>query len=264
MLRVMAVTCLLASVASAEDAFQKRLDDSPRHQEWVELKNGERAVKAFVVYPEKKDKAPVVVLIHEIMGLTTWVMSTADRLAEAGYIAIAPDFLSGMGPNGGRSDSFADATKAREAMGALKPDQVTGDLDAAVDYGKKIESADGKVAVAGFCWGGKETFRFATHRADIAGAFVFYGAAPTDVEAMKKIKVAVHGFYGGEDNRVNAGLPDTEKNMKAAERTFEPVIYEGAGHGFMRAGEMPDATEANKKAREAGWKRWLELLGKMK
>ncbi len=264
MLRILAMAFLCASSVLAEDAFQKRLDDSPRHQEWVDLKKGDRVVKAFAVYPERKDKAPVVVLIHEIMGLTTWVMSVADRLAEAGYIAIAPDFLSGMGPNGGRSDSFADATKAREAMGTLKPEQVTGDLDAAVDFGKKIESADGKVAVAGFCWGGKETFRFATHRADIAGAFVFYGAAPTDVEELKKIKVAVHGFYGGNDNRVNAGLPETEKLMMAAEKTFEPVIYEEAGHGFMRAGELPDATEPNKKALEKAWKRWLELLAKLK
>jgi carboxymethylenebutenolidase len=264
MLRALALTFVLAAAARAEDPFQKRLDDSPRHQEWVDLKHGERTVKAFVVYPEKKDKAQVVVLIHEIMGLTTWVLSVADRLAEAGYIAIAPDFLSGMGPKGGRTDSFEDATKAREAMGALKPEQVTADLDAAVDYGKKIESADGKVALAGFCWGGKETFRFATHRTDLSGAFVFYGAAPTDVAELKKITVAVHGFYGGSDNRVNAGLPDTEKNMKEAGKTFEPVIYADAGHGFMRAGEMPDATEPNKKARDEAWKRWLELLGKMK
>ncbi len=257
-LTLIAIACL----SGAQDWAKKRLDASPRHQEWVELKNGSRTVKCFVVYPERKDKAPVVVLIHEIFGMTDWVMSVADQLAEKGYIAIAPDFLSGMGPGGGRSDSF-EGGKAREAVSGLSPDQVTGDLNAACDYGKKIPSANGKISVGGFCWGGTQTFRFATNRSDLSAAFVFYGTGPQDKAAIEKIKCPVYGFYGGNDNRVNATIPDSEKLMKEAGKTYQPVIYEGAGHGFMRAGEQPDAQEANKKGREDGWKRWLELLGKL-
>ncbi|MBX3119218.1 MAG: dienelactone hydrolase family protein [Fimbriimonadaceae bacterium] len=252
----------IACIAGSQDWAKSKVDASPRHQEWVEMKYGSRTVKSFVVYPERKDKATVVVLIHEIFGMTDWVMSVADELAAAGYIAVAPDFLSGMGPGGGRSDSF-DAGKAREAVSGLFPDQVTGDLNAACDYAKKIPSANGKVAVAGFCWGGSQTFRFATNRSDLSGAFVFYGTGPTDKASIDKITCPVYGFYGGNDNRVNATIPDSEKVMKECGKTFQPVIYEGAGHGFMRAGQQPDAQEANKKGREAGWKRWLELLGKM-
>ena len=264
-----ALICLflvIACLAGAQDWAKKRLADSPRHQEWVDLKHGERTVKAFVVYPEKKDKATVVVLIHEIMGLTDWVMSVADQLAENGYIAIAPDFLSGMGPEGGRTDSFADVGKAREAISALPPDQVTEDLNAAVDYGKALPSAGGKIAVAGFCWGGTQTFRYVSNRTDLAAAFVYYGSGPnaqTNPAAVANIKAPVYGFYGGNDNRINATIPETEKVMKEAGKTYEPVIYDGAGHGFMRAGEQPDAQEANKKARDEAWKRWLGILGKL-
>lgn len=263
-LLILLLTVLFCSAGFAQDWAKKRLADSPRHQEWVELKNGSRTVKAFVVYPEVKGKAPVVVVIHEIMGLTDWAMSVCDQLAENGYIAIAPDFVSGLGPKGGRTPDFEDVGKVREAISGLPPAQVTGDLDAACDYAKKIPSANGKISVAGFCWGGTQTFRFATHRQDLSGAYVFYGTGPTEAPAIAKIKAPVYGFYGGNDNRVNATIPDSEKLMKDAKKTYEPVIYDGAGHGFMRAGEQPDATAPNKKARDEGWKRWLGLLNTSK
>lgn len=246
-----------------QDAARKRLDESPRHQEWVDLKSGDRTLKCFVVYPEKSEKTPVVVLIHEIMGLTDWVMSVADQLAEKGYIAIAPDFLSGMAPGGGRTTDFADLSRIREAISGLPPAQVTSDLNAACDYAKTIPSANGKVAVGGFCWGGTQTFRFATERADLAAGFVFYGSGPTDPAAIARITAPIYGFYGENDNRINATIPESERLMKDAGKTFLPVIYDGAGHGFMRAGEAPDASEANKKAMQDGWVRWLEILAKM-
>jgi carboxymethylenebutenolidase len=258
----LAILLALAVAAPAQDWAKKRLEASPRHQEWVDLKNGTRTVKAFVVYPEKKDKAGVVVLIHEIMGLTDWVMGVADQLAEHGYIAIAPDFLSGMGPDGGRTTSFADVGKAREAISALPPAQVTGDLNAACDYAKKIPASNGKVAVGGFCWGGSQTFRFATDRPDLWHAFVFYGTGPSDPPAIARIKAPVHGFYGANDNRVNATIPETERLMREAKKAYDLIIYPGAGHGFMRSGEQPDAEEANRKARAAAWRRLLQLLGK--
>lgn len=259
-----AVALLLLAVAfaNAQDWAKKRLTESNRHQEWVTLDRGDRKLKCFVVYPERKDKAPVVVLIHEIMGMTDWVMSVADQMAEKGYIAIAPDFLSGMGPNGGRTDSFPDLNKIREAISGLPAGQVTGDLNAACDYGKNLSSANGKLAVAGFCWGGGKSFGFATDRQDLSAAFVFYGTPP-DKAVMEKIHAPVYGFYGGNDNRVSSTVPGASDSMKSVNKTYEPVIYDGAGHGFMRTGEQPDADAANKKARDAAWAKVLEVLGKI-
>lgn len=249
---------------TGQDPVRDRLENSPRHHEWVEVKHGERTVHCFVAYPEVKDKAPVVVVIHENRGLSDWVRAVADRLAENGYIAIAPDLLSGMGPDGGRTKDFKSGDDAREAIYKLPADQVTADLNAVCDYGAKIDAASGKVAVGGFCWGGSQTFRFATNREKLAGAYVFYGSGPEDREAIARIACPVYGFYGGNDARVNATIPTSQELMKAAGKTYEPVTYEGAGHGFLRAGEEPKATEANRKAFEDGWKRWLELLSKLK
>lgn len=251
----------LPFLATAQDWAKERLDKSNRHQEWVEVKNGDRVVKTFVVYPEVKDKAPVVVLIHEIFGASDWFMLQADELAAAGFIAVAPDLLSGMGPNGGRTIDFADRSKITEAISGLNPDQVTGDLNAACDYAKTISSSNGKTMVAGFCWGGAQTFRFATNRSDITAAFVFYGTPPA-AEAMKTIACPVYGFYGGNDNRVNATIEDAKKAMSDAGKTYEPVIYDGAGHGFMRAGDDPAGTAENKKAKEDATRRLVELIKK--
>ena len=249
----------LASV-SAQDWARQRLEKSPRHQEWVEVKSTSRGVHAFVVYPEISRKAMAVVVIHENQGLTDWVRGVADQLAAAGYIAIAPDLLSGMAPGGGKTSDFPDGSAAREAISKLQPDTVTADLNAVTDYVRKLPAASGKVAVAGFCWGGSQSFRFATNRADLAAAFVFYGTGPADVSG---VQTPVYGFYGGNDARVNATIPKSEELMKQAGKRYEPVIYDGAGHGFMRAGEDPQGNEANKKAREDGWQRWLALLKKL-
>ena len=229
-------------------------------QEWVTVKHDGRSVETFVVYPESKDKRPVVLIIHEIFGMTDWVQDLADQVAAAGYIAVAPDLLSGMGPDGGRSSSFAEG-KATEAVSHLNPDQVTADLNAAADYANKIPASNGKLFVVGFCWGGSQSFRFATNRSDLSGAFVFYGGPP-EKDAMARINAPVYGFFAGNDSRIGAMIPDAIANMKAAGKTFEPVTYDGAGHGFMRAGEAPDATDANKKARADAWERWKSLLAK--
>jgi carboxymethylenebutenolidase len=255
-----------------QDWAKQRTDKSPRHQEWVKIKSGAREVNSFIVFPEVKSKATAVVVIHEIFGLTDWVRSLTDQLAEAGYIAIAPDLLSGMGPKGGGSSEF-DRAGAGQAIRDLPPDQVTADLNAVADHVAKLPSSNGKVAVAGFCYGGSQTFRFATNRPSLKAAFVFYGGGPESPEAIARIKCPVYGFYGGNDNRVNATIPKSEELMKAAGKTYVPVIYAGAGHGFMRAGEDPTATEttpeqkamkeANKKARDEAWVRWKDLLKKL-
>ena len=247
-------------LASAQEWAKAALEKSSRHREWVTVKHDTRAVETFLVYPESKSKTPVVLIIHEIFGMTDWVQDLADQVAAAGYVAVAPDLLSGMGPNGGRSSDFAEG-KTMEAVSHLNPDQVTADLNAAADYALKLPASNGKLFVGGFCWGGGQTFRFATNRADLAAAFVFYGPPP-DKEAMARIKAPVYGFYGGNDARIDATVPDTIAQMKVAGKTYDPVTYEGAGHGFMRVGEAPDANDANKKARAEAWTRWKALLSR--
>lgn len=255
------VLALLASEAvSAQDWAQAALQKSPRHQEWVTVKHDGRSVETFVVYPESKDKRPVVLVIHEIFGMTDWVEDLSDQLAAAGYIAVAPDLLSDMGPNGGRTSSF-DQAKAMEAVSHLTPEQVTADLTAVADYGKKLAASTGKLFVVGFCWGGSQSFRFATNRPDLSAAFVFYGGPP-DADAMVRITAPVYAFYAGNDARVDATIPTATANMKAAGKVYEPVTYDGAGHGFMRAGEAPDASDANRKARADSWVRLKALLEK--
>ena len=253
--------CLAPVFAQTPQPWAKEtLAKSTRHQEWVAVKYGDRTVNAFVVYPEVKAKAPAIIVIHEIYGLTDWVQTVADKLAANGYIAIAPDLLTGLGPNGKGSAELMgpDATRA---ISTVAPDQVTADLNAIADYVLKLPSANGKLAVTGFCWGGSQSFRFATNRKDLSAAFVFYGGGPQDPSA---INAPVYGFYAGTDGRVGATIPATTDAMKAANKKYDPVTYEGAAHGFMRLGEDPANTvAANVTAHDQAWQRWLTLLKAM-
>ena len=233
-----------------DDWAKAKLEKSPRHQEWVTIKHGDSTLQAFVVYPEVKEKAPVVIVIHEIFGLSNWARSMADDLAAAGYIAIAPDLLSGLGPNGGGSSAFPDQDATVKAVSGLNADTVTADLDAAADYGKKLPASNGKLAVTGFCWGGGKSFAFATHRKDLSAAFVFYGSGP-DAAAIASITAPVYGFYAGNDARIGATIPATTDAMKAAGKKYEPVTYDGAGHGFTCAPEKPAGTPAPAKCAKA-------------
>jgi carboxymethylenebutenolidase len=261
-------------VAQAQDWAKMALDKSPRHHEYVPVTHDGRTVTTFVVYPEVKNKAAVVVLIHEIYGESDWFKLQADELAEKGFIVLAPDLLSGVGPNGGGTDALFATTGTTDpvtrAVMALPPDQVVADLNAVADYGKKLPSANGKLAVAGFCWGGGKSFDFATKRGDLSAAFVFYGTPPP-AAAMANIDAPVYGFYGENDARVDATIPQATADMKAAGKFYEPVTYKGAGHGFMRAGQAPppDASvpaaqaamyPANKAAWEQGFARLVKEL----
>lgn len=257
------VMALVQGHLLAQDASLKRLNESPRHHEWVGVKHGDRTVQCFVVFPEVSEKVPAVLILHENRGLTDWVRGVADQMAEAGYIAIAPDLLSGMGPGGGKTSDFPDQDAARNALYKLLPEQVTADLQAAADYAMKLSASNGKLAVGGFCWGGSQTFRFATNREKLAAAFVFYGTAPSDPEPLAKIRCPVYGFYGENDARVTSTVEATAKRMKAADKTYEPVTYDRAGHGFMRSGEGAEPDNPNRQARDAAWKRWLDLLKKI-
>ena len=259
------LTAALSSLsASAQDWAVARLEESPRHLEWVKVERGDRSLECFLAYPEVKEKATAVVVIHEIFGLTDWVRGVADQLAEAGYIAIAPDLLSGTAPGGGGTKELGSGDAVRKAISSLPPDQITADLNAVVKYVAGLPACNGKVAVAGFCWGGSQSFRFATNNQQVQAACVFYGSGPEAQQDLERIAAPVFGFYGGNDARVNSTIPRSKELMAKAGKKYEPVIYEGAGHGFMRAGEAPDASAENKTARQQAWQRWKEILSAVK
>ena len=184
---------------TSQDWAKTKLEQSTRHREYVSVKAGARTLNTLVIYPERKDKAPVVVLIHEIFGLSNWIKLQADELAGEGFIAVVPDLLSGQGSNGGGTEALGGQDNVVQAVMKLDPAEVLTDLDAVSDYGKSLPSANGKLFVAGFCWGGGKSFAFAAHRHDLAAAFVFYGPPPPAPD-MVGIEAPVYGFYGGNAN----------------------------------------------------------------
>lgn len=251
---------LICTPLLAADPVAERLENSPRHHEWVEIAgaNG-REIRGFLVFPEVDHAATGVVVIHENRGLTDWVRAVADQLAEAGFVALAPDLLSGTGPDGGATDSFETSDAAREAIYRLDADLVLAYLDASVTYLREQPATTDTIAIAGFCWGGGQAFRYATHSDQVAASFVFYGTAP-DAAALGQIAVPVYGFYGGNDFRITGAVPMVAEQMKSAGKTYDPVVYEGAGHGFLRSGEAAEASAADRTAREQAWDRWKEIL----
>ena len=255
-----------AAAAPAQDWAKAKLEKSPRHGEWVKIKQGNREVQSFVVYPEVKEKATAVIVIHEIFGLSDWAKLVADEFAEAGYIAIAPDLLSGTAPNGGGTAELA-VGDIRKVISSLKPDQITADLKACEEYVSKLPAANGKVAVAGFCWGGGQSFRYATNSKSIKAALVFYGTGPTEDDEIKRIECPVFGFYAQNDARVTATVQKTFNqfgSLRTKNNGFDFVTYSGAGHGFMRAGEDPmNKVDGNKTGRDEAWKRIKEVLKKV-
>ena len=254
------VTGILFTGTAGADSTKTELENSPRHGEWVKVTAADgRVLNAFIVYPEVKEPATAIIVIHEIFGLTDWIRLVADRLAAAGFVAICPDLLSGMGTDGGGTESFGSGDDVRRAIRDLSSSQVTSDLDAIQKYVRELPSTNEKVAVSGFCWGGGQTFSYAVNSDTIAAGFVFYGrAAPT--EDVPKISAPVYGFYGESDNRINATIDATKAAADAANVTYEPVIYEGVGHAFLRRGMGEDANEAQKTATKAAWERWVSIL----
>jgi carboxymethylenebutenolidase len=250
----------LTSALLAQSDPVERLNESPRHHEWVTIEHDGREVQTFVVYPQVSDDVTAVLLIHENRGLTDWVRGLADQVAEAGYIAVAPDLLTGEAPGGGKTADFDNSNAARDAIYQLSPEQVTADLKAVAGFAQNISAANGKLAVAGFCWGGSQTFRFATNYEEIDAACVFYGTAPDRLSALKQIETPVYGFYGGNDNRVTSTVESAEDLMKKAGKTYEPLVYKDAGHGFMRSGEGAPEDDPNRQARDDAWNRWMSIL----
>jgi carboxymethylenebutenolidase len=258
---------LMAQVASADegsnrippdaDGAMDALNSSSRHGEWVDIPlTDNQYLHTWVVHPERKDKAPVVIVIHEIFGMTDWVRAVTDQLAADGFVAVAPDLLSGKGPHGGNTDSFA-ADDVRAAIQKLTPDEVAQRLDAARAYAIALPNATDKVATVGFCWGGGASFAYATHQPKLNAAVVYYGTPPKDHGALQKITCPIAGFYGGDDARVTATVEPTKKTMSELNKSYDPHIYDGAGHGFLR---QQTAREGNAKAAQQAWPTTIQFL----
>ena len=250
---------MAAGLPPGEAGAKSKLIDTPRHGEWVSVDaGGGDKVSVWVVYPERKDRAPVVVVIHEIFGLTDWIRSVADQLAAEGFIAVAPDFLSGKGP-GGKGSSSVDVDTARSLIRDLDNGEIGRRLNAAARYATSLPSAAERFATVGFCWGGAVSFSYATQQPELGAAVVYYGTSPS-IETLGGIRAPVLGLYGGDDNRVNATIPDAEKEMRRLGKRYKYEIYEGAGHGFLRAQDGREG--ANMRGTEKAWPRTVQFLKK--
>jgi carboxymethylenebutenolidase len=233
----------------------KALADSPRHGEWVDIAlPGGGKLNSFVVYPERKDKAGVVLVIHDINGMRDLPRALGDQLAQDGFIAIVPDFLSGKGPDGGGTASLG--ANVGTTIRTLTPEEMTTRLNAAMEYGKKLPASNGKTGVVGFCWGGTQSFRYAINQPALNAAVVYYGSSgypqgSAPEEDLAKVKAPVLGLYGGNDARIGETVPPTEATMKKLGKSYEIHTFEGAGHGFM--GNHAGAGGANLKASEQAW-----------
>jgi carboxymethylenebutenolidase len=232
--------------AGAADAAQ-RLASSPRHAEWVMVRTGGDSVRAWIVYPERRERAPAVVVIHEIFGLTSWIRAVADQLAADGFIAIAPDLLTGktrIHPDSAGSD-------AREVIRTLDQDDVQRQIAAVGQYGIMLPAALPHYGVVGFCWGGSASFQHAVRSpAGLGAAVVYYGSSPS-TDQLRSVRVPVLGLYGSDDARVNATVPPADSAMRALGKPFTHYTYEGAGHGFLRAQDGKDG--ANLTATRQAW-----------
>lgn len=241
--------------AGTADHAARALKESPRHGEWVDIKMADgTALKSWVVYPERSTKSGVVLVIHDIRGLADMTRAAGDQLAQDGFIAIVPDFLSGKGPNGGGSESLGAGVG--QAIQALTPADVNGRLNAAMEYGKKLPASNGKTGVIGFCWGGARSFGYAAAQPGLNAAVVYYGDAPgasdgTLETQLANVKAPVLGLYAGNDARIGATVPPTEAAMKKLGKSYEIHTFEGAGHGFM--GAQAGAGGANLKAAQESW-----------
>ena len=243
--------------AGDDGVAAKALAASPRHGEWVDVPLAGTDVKlhTWVVYPERPDKAPVVIVVHEIFGMTDWVRGTADQLAADGFIAVAPDLLSGLGPGGGGTESLGN--NVGPTIRKLTPADQARRLDAVRDYATALPAATGRYATIGFCWGGGTSFAYAAHDEHLSAAVVCYGTPPPK-DAMAKITCPVLGLYGGDDARVTATVDPTTKAMADLHRSYAPHVYPGAGHGFLR--QQSGRNGANLTAAQQGWAEAIRFL----
>lgn len=237
-----------AGLPAGAPTARARLASSPRHGEWVTYKSGSDSIRAWVVYPQRKNNAPVVVVVHEIYGLTPWIRAVADQLASEGYIAIAPDLLTMKGlPN---STDSVPSDLATAAIRTLNADDVQRYIDATASYAMGLPSAQKKYGIVGFCWGGGISFQHAVHSPALGASVVYYGVSPSN-ESLPAVKAPVLGLYGGSDARVGATVPPADSTMRALGKTFTHYSYDGAAHGFLR--QQSGQSGANLTATQQAW-----------
>jgi len=254
------ISSTMTGLPPGEKDATAALDKSPRHGEWVDIPyDGKTSLRTWVVYPERKDKAPVIIIIHEIFGLSDWIRSVTDQFAKEGFIAVAPDFISGYGPNGGGSASVSTRDSVVMLIRNVSEEETYKRLDAACAFADKLPSANGKIATVGFCWGGGRSFGYACVQPQLSAAIVYYGISP-DSAALLKLTVPVLGLYGGDDARVGATVEPASVEIKKLGKTFEYEMLEGAGHGFLRDQSGRDG--ANLRATQKAWPRMLAFLWK--
>lgn len=242
----------------AAEQAKAALESSPRHGEYVDVPYaGGPKLKTWISYPERSDKAGVVIVIQEVFGLTDWLRAVADQLAREGFIAVAPDMVSGFGPNGGGTDSVASRDDVVALVRKITPEEADRRLNAVRDWAVKIPAGNGRVATVGFCWGGARSFAYAGARPDLAAAVVYYGTSP-EPPVIDAIRAPVLGHYGGDDERVDATIPAAEAQMKKLGKSYEVHSYPGAGHGFLR--DQSGREGANLKATKESWPRTVAFL----
>lgn len=236
------------SLPADEAGAAARLRSSPRHGEWATVRTGPGdSVRVWVVYPERKTKAPVVLVVQEIYGLTPWIRNVADQLAAEGFIAIAPDLLT-MKNLPGFPDSV-DRQAATAAVRSLQSADVQRQLSAVANYGMNLPAAVRKYGIVGFCWGGATSFQHAVVAPALGASVVYYGVSPSNAAVSSRAPVL--GLYGGNDARVNATILPADSAMKKAGKIYEYHIYEGAGHGFLR--QQSGMNGANATATAKAW-----------
>jgi carboxymethylenebutenolidase len=248
-----------ASLPPSEATAKAALEKSPRHGEYVDVKmpGGGAPIRTWISYPERKDKAGVVIVVQEVFGLTDWIRGVADALAKEGFIAVAPDLVSGLGPNGGGTESVKSRDDVVALVRGISPEEATKRLNAVRDWAVKLPASNGKTATVGFCWGGAQSFAYAAAQPALDAAVVYYGTSP-EAAVLAKVKAPVLGNYGGDDARVNATIPPAQAEMKKLGKSYEPHIYDGAGHGFLRDQEGREG--ANLKATKEAWPRTVAFL----
>ena len=266
--RILSINLALTGLAMAQaippdaDRALTALNESPRHGEWIDIREGRSdasrwgdTVRAWIVYPERATRAPVVIVIHEIFGLTDWIRAVADQVAADGFIAIAPDLLSGHGPDGGGTP--LDRQQAIALVRALRVEDVTRRLSAVARFGLSLPSASGRFGAVGFCWGGSTSFNFAANEEDLDAAVVYYGSSPSS-NLLSRVSAPVLGLYGGDDARVNATIPDAVRVMRQMGKEYEPHRFDGAGHGFLR--QQSGREGANLTATREAWPKTISFF----
>ncbi|MEX2584251.1 MAG: dienelactone hydrolase family protein [Gemmatimonadota bacterium] len=244
-----------AMLPAGADDVMTRLEASPRHGEWVTIDTGAQdSVRAWVVYPERSTPAPVILVVHEIFGLSHWVRAVADQFAAEGFIAIAPDLLTMRDIPPGE-DGAPSADVARSEIQTLDRDAIHRQLLAVAEYGMDLPAAADSYGIVGFCWGGTTSFEHAIYSPDLGASVVYYGTTP-DTTRLESVQAPVLGLYGEDDERVNATIPGAESTMSRLDKQFEREIYSGAGHGFLRAQDGQDG--ANLTASQEAWPRTVE------